>query len=435
MSKKVKRIITVMAIITVLIAVALAVPLGIYVNKHNDLNTTVDGVYMKSYHDTVTALGNVETKLSKLNVITTPSLKQELLLDIWKETDIAVNNLSFLGEDDENLEKVTKFVNQLGDYCYYLGKKLKTEPLSIEENATVLNLYQIVKDLNLELTAIGEGMVDGEKISASTLTNMSAISTAVKNYSSIDYPELIYDGPFSDGLDDRQAKFLMDKGEINEEQAVNKITEIFGEVSNVEKIGEGHNIDSYIFNFNKSDKEYTVFISKLGGYVLSLNSYEEITEPKYTESQCTDKARSFLASLGYEGMESVWVYNNDSTVYINFAYKDENNVVYYPDLIKVKVSSQSGEVIGMEAENYIYNHAKRNIVFDNSGESSIKTPDYVTVESTRLCLIPTDWNKEIYCKEIKATYEGFTYYLYFDLKTAEEIRALVVIDNNGNLLI
>ena len=51
------------------------------------------------------------------------------------------------------------------------------------------------------------------------------------------------------------------------------------------------------------------------------------------------------------------------------------------------------------------------------------------------CVIPTEWNEEVFCKEVKGTYENLTYYIYYDLSTGEEIRAMVVIDEDGNKLI
>jgi hypothetical protein len=99
------------------------------------------------------------------------------------------------------------------------------------------------------------------------------------------------------------------------------------------------------------------------------------------------------------------------------------------------VSLQDGKILGLEAQNYIYNHTTRNLTYDNSAESSIKISSDLTVVSTRYCVIPTDWNEEVYAKEVKGTYDGMTYYIYYDMSTAEEIRALVVVDEDGSKLI
>lgn len=435
LSKRVKIIVTVLCVLLVMSVVALAVPLGIFVDREYKSSAKVNSVYEKSYYDLTDSLYNVETKLSKVNVITTATLRQQLLNDVWKDCDVAVNNVSFLSNETEGVENVTKFINQTGDYCYYLSKKLKTEDLSIEENTNVLKIYGIVKNLNQELAQIGDGMIQDGKITADTLSDMSAVMDKVKSFSSIDYPELIYDGPFSDGLDDRQAKFLADKNEISMEEAKGVIESKFSGATDVVSIGEStSSIESYVFTFKVDDVEHTVFISKKGGYVVEMNRYAEIDEPIYTERQCEDVAKAYLDNLGYGSMESVWTYNNNSTVYINFAFV-KDGIIYYPDLIKVKVSAQTGEVIGVESMNYLYNHTERKVVQDNSGENKIVVSPNLDVKDTAYCVIPTDWNKEIYCKEIVGIYQGLTYYVYYDLASGEEVRALVVIDNDGNMLI
>ena len=45
---------------------------------------------------------------------------------------------------------------------------------------------------------------------------------------------------------------------------------------------------------------------------------------------------------------------------MNFAYRD-GDVVVYPDLIKVKLSLNDGQVVGFESKNYLISHRVRNI--------------------------------------------------------------------------
>lgn len=436
MTKKVKIIIGVIVGLWVATAVALAVPLGIFCSRYAGETNRIESLYEKSYRETIDSLDNAESKLSKVNVVTAGKVKRELLADVWKECDVAVSNLSQIGIDGEQMESVTKFLNQLGDYAYYLmGKIGAGEDLSKSEKDNVKRFYSLLTELKTDLSAVGEGTVKDGKISASTIADLSAVGDAIKNYSSVDYPELIYDGPFSDGLNDRETKFLDGKAEITEETAINKIKELFPEASDVKAMGEGKStIEAYVIGFKNGEKEYSAFVTKKGGFLASMNCYGDTENPTKTDAECVEKGKAFLEKAGYKNMSEVWVYNNNSTVYINFAYV-ENGTVFYPDLVKVKVSAETGEVQGLEATNYIYNHAKRDVKLDKSAENTIKISEELTVLSTRYCVIPTDWNEEVFCKEVKGTSDGLTYYVYYDLSTGEEIRALVVIDADGDKLI
>ena len=59
----------------------------------------------------------------------------------------------------------------------------------------------------------------------------------------------------------------------------------------------------------------------------------------------------------------------------------------------------------------------------------------LTVISRTECIIPTEWNNEIQALEIVAQKDGITYYIYLDPSTGEEIKAMVVIEESGKLLV
>ena len=430
MTKTGKIIIIVLSVLLIATGVTTGIFLGSYVKKANDRQGKIDGLYEKSYHETMDSLKNAETKLSKVNVLSGSTIKRELLTDVWKECGIAVTNLGQLGMDGEETETVTKFLNQVGDYAYYLSGKLATgKTLSIEEKENVKTFRGLLGKLRSDFAGIEENMTSGERFSAATLSDLSAVRDAIKSYSSIDYPELIYDGPFSDGLNDREAKFLNGQGEITSEQAVERVKELFSDAQNVSLEGEtAGSIPSYVVGFDRGNVRYSVFLSKLGGCVASINGFGETDDPQVTEEECVAIGEAFLRQIGYGDMACVWVYNDNSTVYVNYAF-EADGVVFYPDLIKVKVSANDGVVLGVEAMNYLYNHGEREIEFDASAESSMVINDELIVSETRYCVIPTEWNEEIYCKEVAGEYEGSKYYLYYDLSTGEEIRAMVVIDD------
>ena len=436
MKKTTKIILAIILCLLVAATVTLAVLLAEAVKKNNRTEAETGALYERRYYDAMTGLENVETKLSKVSVLTGQAVRRELLADVWKECDAAVSNLSQLGRDGEEAETIMKFLNQVGDYAHYLmGKVSAGEPLTQTEKENVRRFRLLVQKLRADLSAVGESTVSDDKISADTLRDLSAVRDAIRSYSSIDYPELIYDGPFSDGLNDREAKFLQGKPSITQEEAAQRITALFPSAQNVSVVGKtAGSIPCFVAEFASDGINYTVLVTENGGMIASLNAYAETNDPQKTEDECVIEGKNFLSRIGYENMESVWVYNNDSTVYVNFAYA-RNDVVFYPDLIKVKISLNDGKILGMEASNYLYNHGERTIDFDRSAENTIAISPDLTVLNSRYCVIPTEWNEEVFCKEIKGTADGGTYYVYYDLGTGEEIRALVVIDVSGNKLI
>ncbi|NCA92415.1 hypothetical protein EOM82_04090 [bacterium] len=430
---KSKKIIIALSIVSILIMAGLATALGIFVTRNNKAQATVNTIYEKSFRESLDSISDIELRLSKINVLTGTALRQQLLSDVWRQCDIAYTNLSQLGQVNEETNTVIKFLNQMGDYCYYLSMKLKTSQLSEEETANLTKFYDITKELSASLREVEDKLVTGKKIETKLLSESAAISDAIKTHSSVDYPELIYDGPFSDALNDREVKSLKDAEEITSEQGAAKIAEFFPDAKNVSYIGEGTtSIDAYLYQFDINGQVSNAQITKKGGLVASYNSYCAVDDPTLSEEECIAKGEEYMTKLGYQNMKAVWVFNNNSTVYINFAYLDENEIVYYPDLVKIKINSNNGDLIGVEAENYLYNHISRSISLGS--EKTIILNKNLNVVSQVYCLIPTEWNTEILCKEVVATANGITYYIYFDMTTGEEIKAMVVIEDEGKLL-
>ncbi len=433
MTKKSKILIGITVAVLVLAVAGLSVALGIIENRRKTAQGRLNAVYEKSYYETMDNMSDIELKLSKISVLNGTTLKRQLLNDVWRECDVAASDFSQLGAESEELDKVVKFLNQLGDYCYYLSLKLQSGSLSDKENQNLKSYYNVVKGLNVELAKAQETLTSGEKLDSSVLSDYSLIENAIKSHSSVEYPEMIYDGPFSDGLNDRETKYLTGKDEITPEKGMELIATYFPDATDVESIGEGSSsIPTYLYQFTLGRNTGTAQLSKAGGLLTMYNAYCEIDDPQLTEDECVEKAKEYLARFGYENLKEVWVCNNNSTVYINFAHY-ENGVVVYPDLIKVKVCSQTGDLIGLEAQNYLYNHTERQI--ETPTDTAITVGSGLTVVSQTLCLIPTEWNTEILAKEVVTTMNEITYYMYFDMETGEEIKVMIVIDEDGKMLV
>ena len=423
------KIVLILVIVLLVLSAAAAVTMGVLFGRESGsaqaYRMRVDSMYETTYYEAMDNMDDIETKLGKVAVLSRPALQQEYLYDVWRQCGIAVSDLSRMAGEGEDIEAVIGFLNKTGDYCYYLSRKAKEDPPSTEELANLERFKSIISEINRSLFAVQEEMkVDG-KIDASILSDMSAIGRAVKNRSDVDYPELIYDGPFSDGLKKREAVFLTDKEEISEEESLQKLREYFGEIEKVEKVGESAStIPSFIYSFEKNGVSGTAQITKQGGYLSEYSSYEKVVDPQYTPQECKKLAKDFLEQVGYENMECVWVYNSDSTVYLNFAYTADG-VVCYADLIKVKVSAQTGRVTGLEGQNYIYNHTERTI---DGSSTEVDVTERIEVTGRRECIIPTEWGTELRCLEISGRYGEDTYYVYYDSETGEEIKAFVVVD-------
>ena len=73
---------------------------------------------------------------------------------------------------------------------------------------------------------------------------------------------------------------------------------------------------------------------------------------------------------------------------INFAYK-QDDIIVYPDLIKVKISLDNGQMVGFECKNYLISHRAREIeepTLSLDEARALLSSDF-EVESERLAII------------------------------------------------
>lgn len=67
-----------------------------------------------------------------------------------------------------------------------------------------------------------------------------------------------------------------------------------------------------------------------------------------------------MAQKGFKNMKETYYLKKQGIVTINYAY-EQNGVIMYPDLIKLKVALDNGEVLGIETTGYLNSHEERKL--------------------------------------------------------------------------
>lgn len=419
------KIFKVVSLVVALILVAsLAVALGVFAHRVENYNLKINAELDSAFYQTLDYLGDSENKLKKVEISSYNKTKKDLLQEVYVNCELMGVSLGRLNGVDFDSTKLMKFVNQLGGFCSYLAKKLPDEDITQEEYEKLKTLTGIITTLEREFAKAGETVSLGGSLYDAIGKGNETLNGIYDAFdkTTVDYPEMIYDGPFSDGLLDREPKFLLDKEEISALEAKEIVEKYYTTVEFVEEVAGS--IGSYLFSTSEGDVE----ISKRGGYLVSVLSESSDEQGGFTVEQALSASATFLKTIGYEDMKAVWVSENGNTVYINYAYVEEG-VVFYPDLIKVKVSLANCKVTGLEAQNYVYNHVEREIpsLKENAPTPTIKEGFEKSVQ--RVVVIPTEWNTEVASYEIAGEYEGAFYYIYYDLNTLEEIKVMRVIED------
>lgn len=425
-----------------MIMVAMAagvITLGVLFGREKKARAETENVleahYQQSYYNLLDETNDLEIKFAKLTVARGKTTRLSLLSDAVKSGELAVCALSALSGSDVSIENTMRFLNQTGDFSAYLKDKLESGgEITAEENAAIGKIHEMLKTLSQELNKVKDKISEGYLFVNGINDKSDVLSDvfAALNDPSVEYPQLIYDGPFSDGRNDKVAKGLPEN-EVTKEQATAVVTDIFGDkIQNLNFLGQwGGDIETYNFDCTLSGVRTTLQVSKRGGTLLNVSGSRDVTNPVLSVEDCVEKAKVFLEKCGFHDMQDVWSANDDSTVYINFAPVLSDGTILYPDLVKVKIAADNGDVLGMDAVNYAFNHVERKTQTPAVSRESAKAKvGFDNASDGRLCVIPYKTNSEKLCYEFIVE-SGGIYYIYIDALTGEEINILYVISTTG----
>lgn len=405
-------------------------------------DTMLEAGYRRSFYDAVEQVDNMDLNLSKILASKDKGAIQTYLVDLAINSELCENDLQSLPLEDENKFYTTKAVNQIGDYAKYLNKKLNNGGEITESDTKALNgLYSINLSLKEALNDTANNMQpdfsfsvisDGEKENV-LLDNFTELENL-----SVEYPELIYDGPFSDGKDEREIKGLSENL-IDENKAREIFISYFSDfnIKNIESQGmlEGN---LRCFNFTGEINGESVYgqISERDGKLITYENSGSCKETLIDEDTATETGLEFLAKMEAENMKPVWINLSNNVYTINFA-SSVNDIIIYSDLIKIRVCAENGVVIGVEASSYYQNHTEREIMptkLDRKSASE-KVADNLEINSSRICVIPIGESSEALCYEFMCKKDDQVYYVYIDAENGRQVQMFKVIEGTeGQLL-
>lgn len=445
-TKTSNKALIVVTIILSIAVVALGILYGISMSSLNSYQATLENVYQKNFYELVDEVNNAETKLNKVLASNSASYKSKLLKEISKNASEAQTRLNMLPYSINGLSDTISFVNQVSGYTETLAKTLENgQNLSRNDEETLEKVYESIVNIKKSLNSMSKQMWEGYNITDSSLkldgdyNNLTADMSAM-NGEDIEYPTMIYDGPFSDSQVNKEVKGL-NFGEVSMETAKSNLGKVLTGVNmdNFDFQGEskGH-FTTYDFSYEDENGDYTFAqVTKKGGKLLTLSS-QNIYKTKKLELENAEKiALDFAKKADISNMKVVWSDVIGDDAFINLAPVIDG-VIIYPDLVKVKVDLTKGNVLGFEASSYYMNHVDRKIMPTRITQSVAKAKLYsgLKVKDARLALIPLEYDKEVLCYEFICTMNGNTYYVYINAVNGAEENILKVIQtDNGNLLL
>lgn len=409
--------------------------------------------YSRAFYETMQRTRNVEALLSKGLVSASPNQMDVLFSDLWYNANSAQDNLGQLPVSHEVVAKTAKFLSQVGDYAYSLAKTNKAGSLNDKDWQTMQQLYQTSVSLNREMSLVQHSAAAGTfhwteiRSGLNRLPGRGPVSDADNSFRNVEtqlneLPVLVYDGPFSDHIDQMEPQGLSG-GLITLDQAkdiAGRFVDLGGAAVQQTALASEirGKIPSYSIQLRTGGSPtdvVTVDVSKQGGHVVFILNPRRLASAALSDDQARAKAQEWLASRGLTGFVPTYTLREQNILTISFACR-QGNVIIYPDLIKLQVALDNGQILGYEALGYLTSHRQRALPAPaiSMARAKSRLSSRVQVLSQRLALIPTSARGELLAYEFKTKLGDETFLVYINARSGEEEQILKLLDlPNGTL--
>ena len=443
-NKIIKIIATLLLIATIVLATMLY-------QKNKEYEIASVNEYSMSFYELVDYVDNVKTYLAKSLISTTPEHGADTLTHIWREANLAQSYLSRLPLESQELENTEKFLNQVSDYSYTLSRKnINNQSLTDDDLNNLKQLYdysvelqntlsQLSEDLNSGRISWGDLTTNGNVAFAQQVSNISKDSFSNLEENFHEYSGLIYDGAFSEHMTSGNKKGLT--GDEIDEDFAKKIAEDFigkDKIKELSNLGLSENADISAYDFSiktNEDNNINISVSKKGGHVISMNYNRDVVTEVISQEDANEIGKKFLSEKGFPNMKETYYLKQSGIVTINYAY-EQDGVVMYPDLIKVKIALDNGEILGVETTGYLNCHEQRDTSKVKITKDDVKKVlnKNLQIMSEGLAVIPTQWKTEVLCYEFKGKVDETEFLVYINAETGKEEDILIIVNTpNGTL--
>ena len=429
-------------VLTAMLGVALCLSLAAnaYLSAANRrVSAQLGAQRQQALADVVSAMADIEVNLQKLMIASGAPQSVSLLGETALLARHVETGLSQLPMRYEGASDAMKFVGQVGQYALALAVRLSDgSMLSNEDERQLAGMLGACQALNAHLVSVGERIYTEPVEAVSAIDGDGAMSwaeEAIAGESAIEYPSLIFDGPFSDARAQGQPKGLTGE-RVTRETAREAAARYAGvDVRRVRDAADsGGQFEAFGFTAQTDAGSLSVQITGMGAHLLWMMPEQAAYMERLSEEECLRCAQEYLIQTGFGEMEPCFVQRYDGMVVANFAAV-QDGVLLYPDQVKLQVSMESGAVVGAECMQFLMNHTQRVGLVPTVSEQEAREALSVrlTVLSSRLCVIP-DGDRERLCWGFEGSYAGTVYWAFVDANTGEAAQILQVADTQDGEL-
>ena len=376
--------------------------LGSY--ERNRLHREINTAHARALSELSGCVSEIYALLGRAAYITSPELAAGLAFDLSRQVAAAQSMLSQLPAQDANIRV---FLAQAGDYIFKLAQRAICAggvELTGEERANINMLADYAAGLAVQLAAVQD-------------ERGGAVADIIREPAAEAAPVLL----------SRGGEYKMLEGEVEVSMADARANAgKFKEVPASRLRSKGATESAYAPAFNFVFDNKFIQVTRHGGYVLNFFADRLLAEQAVDADDALIAAGEFLAR-NMPGAEFRAMSHAESggVLFIDFAPM-QDDIALLPDLIKIGVALDNGEIIFYGAGDYLRNHARRDLPdIIGEGEAARAVAQGLEIKGSRLVLLGCRYAGEILCYEFKcADGAGRAIAVYVNAETGRQ--ALII---------
>ncbi len=399
--------------------------------------------YSYALSDFNSALNNITLTLNKARFVTTPEQISNMAAKLLSEAQTSKSALTQLPSNGE-LTVLNRFLSQVGNFAMSISKKLIMGENISEEDSQNIDLLSDTADKISE--AVNQTQLDynnadywakelENKIDAEIDEEGISASLGAVEDELTDFPTLVYDGPYSDHILEKEPEMIKSAQAVSENEA--KKTAAIVAQREQDKFKNSVLSEGKIVSYRFDGNGVAVSISRNGGFPVFMRKERTVGDTVLSYEQAVAKAKRYLEHIGMNGFVETYYYENDGVCVVNFAFVD-GETICYTDLVKVGIAMDDGECILYEASGYLTNHRERTFktpAYSQEDAVKLLSPK-LNVNSIAMTLIPTDFATEVRCYEFACKAPDSQEILVFiNAETLEEENILILLKSDGGTLV
>ncbi len=404
--------------------------------------------YFRAFTELTTAAGELDTALQKSLYTTAGPLQESLYQQIYAKALAAQSALGELPYGNQKLEHTAAFFAKTGDYAAALCRGGGADAwenlaalavISGDLNGALAELQSELEAGTLELSQLDRAEEELARETEAGGQELGGVSFQSVEADFPELPTLIYDGPFSEHLSSAAPKARAGLADVTEEQARTAAASfLHASPDALTPVGaSGGILPTYAFTLPLDGGAGYIEVTRQGGMVLEYFQDRTVGQPAMTADQGEELAKNYLANWGFSLMEPSYHIQREGVLTIHFAPVTQG-VYCYPDLVKVTLALDTGDLLGYEAHGYLSQHSQRSFpppgVSQEAAQAAV--PANLTVLSTQMALIPTAGSTdEVLTYEFKCqTPEGSHALIYVNAQTGLQQNILLLLEDETGTL-